>query len=217
MLCSSEDASVTQNTWCNSCAVTHKPPSPLPQPITDCGESLTVTLRSLCPRFCEQETVDDQFETCVLPRRKAEAYGYTWFTRKHACWIGALPPRALHPPTPHKHTNKGLHKLSCDVLLCIYFEVLHAVMSSDKGDRSNSILFMVFWCIFASWLIIFKGCVRAVFARCNNMKLHLLLPPQILLLCCCSSTSRNLCNLNSYLEFMAHFTNMPLNSLKELI
>lgn len=113
MFCSSEDASVTQNMWRNSCAVTHKPPPPSPapplpsppQPITDCGESLTVTLRSLCPRFCEQETVDDQFETCVLPWRKAAAYGYTWFTCKHACCTGVCPLPPLHAPTHPPLTN----------------------------------------------------------------------------------------------------------------
>lgn len=120
--------------WLRICGVTAvlwhtSPPISLPsppQPSTDCAESLTVTLRSLCPRFCEQETVDDQFETFVLPWRKAAAYGYTWLTHKHACWTGMPPPSP--PPTSHKHTNKGLHKLSCDVLWCIFLVTLRCCM-----------------------------------------------------------------------------------------
>lgn len=136
--------------------------SPPPQPVTDCGKSLAVTLLSLSPRCCEQEMVDDQFQLCERCGGRQHMVRHDLRTNKSTRWFC--------PPPPRTNTQTSAYINYHVLCRCRYFwcvEILGAGLGLRKSRKETVCLFRFVhvYKILEVRLAFWQVCLKTVLTR----------------------------------------------------
>lgn len=105
------------------------PPPPLPSPSLIVASPWMWPCAPTAHAFASRRQLTINLRrACCRGGRRRHMVTHDLRANTRAGLVCPPPTPTMCPPTPHKHTNKGLHKLPRNVLLCIFLLTLRCCM-----------------------------------------------------------------------------------------